>query len=64
MSLIGCYICGAITSDDVLGITPYGLLPICGEQCLKTVCNADTMPPRLKELYEQQQRDQKKERIS
>lgn len=59
---VGCYVCGNTTSDDILSITPYGLLPICCDECLKVACNADTMPPRMKRLYDQQQRRLEKEK--
>ncbi len=52
---VGCYMCGNITTDELLRITQYGALPICGTKCLKEINASIVMPERLKAIYDQQQ---------
>lgn len=45
-----CINCGDYCSE-MLSITPYGLAPVCGPECLIQINNSDTPLDRLQQMY-------------
>lgn len=49
--MLNCIQCGYYASEDLLSITPFGLVPTCSTKCLQILNNMDAPLDKLQQLY-------------